>query len=341
MKTIQPCTFDSSAKTITFTGLATVDIARISLITNVTDNIIIYQFNNPLKGGTVSGNVLTLTYDTTGMSDTDNLQVIYEVDDYNSGVDTTGTRRPLLIDVAGRTKISHGQPDAITGTIDAVNSQVAVLSDGFSDAIFYFSPTGSHVISFEQSPNSTNGTDGTWFTALAQNQGSVTASAVSTGTITTAASSWRVNAPAGTWIRARVSTQTTAGTITYFATTTTASAQPQISATVGSTVTTSTYLSPSTTTGGVTSRYFAAALTAKAAVKTAAGSVTYVNIYNPGTSGCFLQWFNTALASVTVGTTAPVESYWIPAGGGYTEPFDTYDRFTTAITIAPWSVADN
>jgi hypothetical protein len=74
--------FDKNAKTITFTDYASVDISGILLITNVVDNIIIYNFANNLLGGTVVNNVLTLTYNTSGMSNTDSLQIFY--DDGNS-----------------------------------------------------------------------------------------------------------------------------------------------------------------------------------------------------------------------------------------------------------------
>lgn len=69
-------TFDASSKTIDcalFTSLE-----AIQLITNVTDNIIIYNFADATKGGTLSGTVLTLAYDTTSMSDTDKLQILVE-----------------------------------------------------------------------------------------------------------------------------------------------------------------------------------------------------------------------------------------------------------------------
>jgi len=77
-KLIKNVVFDASAKTITFSDYASISLERVLLITNITDGIIIYQFNDPLKGGSVLANVLTLDYDTTGMSDTDDLQIFYE-----------------------------------------------------------------------------------------------------------------------------------------------------------------------------------------------------------------------------------------------------------------------
>jgi len=75
MKTI-PITyqFDASLKTVTCTDFSAIE--KIAIITNLTTGEMIYQFNNPLKSGTLTENTLTLVYDTTTMSDTDELQII-------------------------------------------------------------------------------------------------------------------------------------------------------------------------------------------------------------------------------------------------------------------------
>lgn len=74
--------FDASAKTVTFSGLGTLALEQILLITNVTDNILIYNFADAAKGGSMSSNVLTLDYDTASMSDDDRLQIfVSDTDD--------------------------------------------------------------------------------------------------------------------------------------------------------------------------------------------------------------------------------------------------------------------
>lgn len=81
MKTlITNYSFNASAKTITFNGYTNISLDSILLITNVTDNIIIYNFADPTRGGTVTNNILTLIYDTStaGMSNTDRLQIYYD-----------------------------------------------------------------------------------------------------------------------------------------------------------------------------------------------------------------------------------------------------------------------
>lgn len=77
MKTlIKDYSFSASAKQVTLNNIGTtLEMEDILLITNTTDNITIYQFNDPLLGATISGNVLTLTYSTVSMSDTDSLQI--------------------------------------------------------------------------------------------------------------------------------------------------------------------------------------------------------------------------------------------------------------------------
>lgn len=83
-------TFDASAQTITFSQFPSIDLERVLLITNVTDNIIIYNFASASLGGSASTNVLTLDYDTTAMDDADELQVHYIAPDDNVIIDDTG-----------------------------------------------------------------------------------------------------------------------------------------------------------------------------------------------------------------------------------------------------------
>ena len=71
-------TFDKVAKTITFSGF-TASLERVLMVTDATNNTIIYQFNDATKGGTLTNNVLTLTYNTNTVSfnNTDKLQIFY------------------------------------------------------------------------------------------------------------------------------------------------------------------------------------------------------------------------------------------------------------------------
>ena len=89
--------FDASAKTITFSDLKAgsnynMKLSDILMITNVTDNVIIYRFEEQGKGGSLSGtnnSTLTLDYDTTSMSDTDELLIYVDTPDHSTSYDST------------------------------------------------------------------------------------------------------------------------------------------------------------------------------------------------------------------------------------------------------------
>jgi hypothetical protein len=65
-------------------GYPNITLDQILLVTNVTDNVIIYNFADPAKGGTLTGNILSLSADTSSMSSTDRLQIF--VDDLTAPV---------------------------------------------------------------------------------------------------------------------------------------------------------------------------------------------------------------------------------------------------------------
>ena len=75
----QDYTFDATTKKITFNVTDVVSLNRVLIITNVTTNVIIYNFANPLQGGAITNNVLTLDYDTTSMSNSDSLQIFLDL----------------------------------------------------------------------------------------------------------------------------------------------------------------------------------------------------------------------------------------------------------------------
>jgi hypothetical protein len=94
-------TFNAASRTITFTD--TVSIEQIGIITNITDGVQIYNPMDNTKLGTLAGLVLTLAYNTSTMSNTDQLQIFYgnssailsvEIDDMFL------TLRNLLLEIA-------------------------------------------------------------------------------------------------------------------------------------------------------------------------------------------------------------------------------------------------
>lgn len=77
-KIISNYSFNAADKKITFSDYSTISLENILLITNVTRNQIIYNFADPAFGGTVAANVLTLTFNTTVMSNADKIQIFYD-----------------------------------------------------------------------------------------------------------------------------------------------------------------------------------------------------------------------------------------------------------------------
>src|SRR4051794_23988918 len=73
-------TFNAAAKTVDLSSITGFKIERLLAILNAKTGALIYAAGNAATGyTTVSGNVVTLTFDTTGMSNSDPLTVIYEV----------------------------------------------------------------------------------------------------------------------------------------------------------------------------------------------------------------------------------------------------------------------
>lgn len=137
-------TFNKVAKTISFTGF-NVSLERLLLVTDVTNNTIIYQFNDPLLGGTLSNNVLTLTYNTNTVSfnNTDKLQIFYWSEEPQQTAlldlalsikrDLQMIRREPLVGAAGTSVVPNG---GIVTTVSAVSSVVALTNLGGSTDLY-------------------------------------------------------------------------------------------------------------------------------------------------------------------------------------------------------------
>lgn len=248
----------------------------------------------------------------------------------NGAVDINGNPTLVRTDSGGRTKISHGQPALTTGTLGALSAISAIASDGFSDALFYFSGTTVQTVTFEQSPDSTDGTNGTWYPVLATNQGSNTAAA-STAALT-GVHTYRVSAPGAAWVHAKT-TAFTSGSSAVQMVITTAMAQSQVTTTPSATtaisgsLTTLTTLTTitngvksavNTTAGGATSfTLISAATTNGTLIGTAAARTLYgIQAFNNGAAVAYVKVYAKATAP-TVGTDTPVMTLAIPAGGGF------------------------
>lgn len=87
------------------------------------------------------------------------------------------------------------------------------------------------------------------------------------------------------------------------------------------------------TSGGL-STYSGSIGATKTSVKASAGQLYGWYVGNPNTSAVYVQIFDTALASITVGSTTPKLSLMIPAGGAANVLHDVGIEFSTAIAFA-------
>lgn len=132
-KTILNYTFNAAAKQITFTDYTTIRLESIFAITNATTGAYIYApAAGPTYAGSVSGNVLTLAYDTTSMNNTDKLQIryddpLFEPTFTNDAIanDGTSSAKQISGNVADRFKESFNSVDTnvwdvVTGSGDLI-----------------------------------------------------------------------------------------------------------------------------------------------------------------------------------------------------------------------------
>lgn len=117
--------FDKNAKTVTFTDFALVSLDRLLLITNVSANVVVYQFNDAAHGGSAAGNVVTLGCDTSAMHNTDKLQIIYDCATgdplYDSASPSTSTVQGNVASGAG----DSGNPVKIGGVYQSTAPTLA------------------------------------------------------------------------------------------------------------------------------------------------------------------------------------------------------------------------
>jgi hypothetical protein len=158
MKTlVKNYTFNKSLKQVTISNIAELDIEQVLLITNVTANVIIYNFADPLAGGYTTGNVLVLDFDTASMSDTDKLQIFLDIPNYQdletladvlvagmSGILTqlqSMKKSQGMADVGGRVRtVAEGGSVAISsGTVTTVSNIASV--GGFAGNLYVATQT--------------------------------------------------------------------------------------------------------------------------------------------------------------------------------------------------------
>ena len=111
--------FNKTAKTVTFSSLGSVNIEEISSITNLTQGKKIFQSGDPSLGGSVSGNVLTLRFNTNDslFSNSDKLEITLKSKGATeSSLSSIDTKTPAL----GQATMALSQPVAIASNQSSI-----------------------------------------------------------------------------------------------------------------------------------------------------------------------------------------------------------------------------
>jgi len=252
-----------------------------------------------------------------------------------------GDYTTLKMDETGRLKVAS-QPasyTSTTGNVTSATSTVPINTERFSNLMVHCTGTFAGAnCTFEGSLNSTNGTDGNWFTVQAIRTNANTIE-TTTGVLAAApAYAWELSVNALKWFRIRA-TAWTSGTQVWtlvpgsYATEPIPGAQVSgtqpVSGTVTATVTGGTVLPVTPTTTFTNS----AATNNAAVIKASAGTLWSVTAFNANASPRYVKFYNKATAP-TVGTDVPVLVIAVPAtstimiGGG-----SNGIRFATGVGI--------
>ena len=206
--------------TITISGLSKpLTLEQILVITNVTDGIIIYNFAEPGKTGSVANNIITLNSDTSSMSSSDILQIFIDICDPDA---IEYEQYPLDVDygfdvnmaqVLGTLSANDGLGNIRTksvfntarynGIIRSSNEEFSVDCTGYQTAAIQLSGTWTGTVSFDAN------TDGGNWTAI----DGIPISGTSASSGSTGNGIFRFNVAGITRIRTRFSTPTF-GTVT-------------------------------------------------------------------------------------------------------------------------------
>lgn len=256
--------------------------------------------------------------------------------------DPTNVSRLLLIDGEGGI-LTRNKPavlSAVTANLTNVNDSIKVDCSDISNlnvAILGGTFSG-HNATFEVSFNSTDGTDGQWYTVQAVRSNSNTIETTSGALSATPAYSWEVSVNGCKWFRARLNA-ITSGTSNWLAmgapyATDNVPAIPTHAVTQSGTWTV--VPAPSTTSGHAptTHHRISGATTNATSVKGSAGVVNNIVVSNDGATKAFFKLYNKASAP-TVGTDTPVATVLIPAGATIPIPMGPLGlRMTTGIAYA-------
>lgn len=145
-------TFDASAKTVDLSNIPDFDIKRLLAIINQTAGILIYSTASATLGyASEADGIVTLDFDTTTMSDTDDLQIVYE----QIGRLAAADAHPVVLSTEDYTQLQKlaalgtTTDAAVTngsGTSSLISIQKGILNNlgyGLDDAVIYSANFGT------------------------------------------------------------------------------------------------------------------------------------------------------------------------------------------------------
>jgi hypothetical protein len=137
----------SGVGTVDLSGIASFNIKYLVCIINQTDGIVIYSTASTTKGYTaVLGTVVTLQFDTTGMSSGDTLQVIYEDNGLEDDINSIDGKLPATL---GQTTMANS-----LAVVIASNQSTLPVTQGASTNGSNTDSTVSTVITLSPPANS-------------------------------------------------------------------------------------------------------------------------------------------------------------------------------------------
>lgn len=224
---------------------------------------------------------------------------------YDGAGNQLGTSgNPVRVDPTGTTT----QP--VSGTVTANQGGSWTLSLSGTSAVNVAQVNGTAA-----DTNTGNASAGTQRVVLASNQPAVPVSQSGTWTVQQGGAPWSVS-QSGTW-NITVNTALPAGT-----------------AQIGHVI-----LDASAFGTGLSTDFAAALSTTVRAVKASAGRLYNVQVQNPNSTDCWVQLFDLATANVTLGTTTPKKSLFVPALGEIALDWFMPITFATAIAAAATTTA--
>lgn len=322
MKTLaKNYTFNPATRQITLSNTPTLKLEQILVITNVTDNIIIYNFAVPSLGGTIAANVLTLFYDTTAMSAGDALQIWLDTDDATQVAVVAGDNNIGNVDIVSMPAVSINGTVPVSGTFYPATQPVSIASQPLPTGAATEATLAAVKTAVETIDNAIAGTEmQVDIVTMPAISGTVTANIGTTNGLALETTQAAIKTAVELIDNAISGNEMQVDVITL-------PALPTGSNTIGSVI-----AMPNGVVGNALSNATTTAYANSLIIKASAGILYMITGFNSSTSDQFIQVHNTT--TVPADTAVPVILFRIPASSSFSLDLGTYGRyFSTGITV--------